>query len=292
MSAVVAQRSAVAAGRESPAAAPSTAVPQPSLPAEPLESLAERRVLLPGGLLDAQGRAHRVVRLRPLTGADEELLADRAGEGGAAQVTALLARVIERIDGLAGSGEAQPVTSALVGAMLVGDRDYLLLRLRQMDVGDNVHQVLRCREPACGKKADVEFLVSELPVRRAERLLPRYALTLDGGSHPLALTLRLPTGDDQQAVAELARSNVAAANTRLFTRIARFADEADAPPADDSARETRMRALPLAARRQLAEFIEQVAPGPDLYIDIACPHCGADLGFDFDLNSFFLPSSR
>jgi hypothetical protein len=246
----------------------------------PAESLAERRLELPGGVLGPDGRCHRMVKVRELTGADEEVLAER-GAAGARLVTRFLARVIVEVEGL-----ERRVDEDLVADMLVGDRDYLLLRLRQMDLGDHVHQVMRCPSPACGKKVDVDFLVSEIEVRRAAGLAAAYRVQLGEGAEALDVSVRLPTGRDQEAIAGLAPANPAAANTRLFSRaVLKWGERG---PLDEEA----ARALPLRQRSQLAAFLERSSPGPELYLDVQCPMCGADMGASFDLHGFFLPSAR
>lgn len=248
------------------------------------ESWPEGRLVLPGGIVDAAGRCHKTVFVRELTGADEELLADRAWRSGAEQATALLARALERVDGL-----DRPVDRDLAAGMLAGDRDYLLLRLRQIALGDHVHQVLRCPDAACGKKVDVEFIISELPVRHLERANAQYEVHL---SRPLYaddetsadVSLRLPTGADQEALADVIDTNPGLANTRLYTRLLLRAGKRGAVTEDEA------RAFPLAARAELAAFVRNNAPGPDLRIEIACPHCAADMSYPFDLNAFFLPN--
>jgi hypothetical protein len=245
------------------------------------ESLAERRLQLPGGVISADGRCRRMVRVRELTGADEEVLADRSAANAAGLVTRFLARVITEIEGL-----DRRVDEDLVADMLVGDRDYLLLRLRQIDLGDHVHQVMRCPSPACGKKVDVDFLVSEIEVTRAAAVLPSYRMQLGEGAAAISASVRLPTGRDQEAIAPLAASNPAAANTRLFSRVVQRWGEAG------SLDENAARALPLKQRSELAAFLQRTSPGPDLYLDVPCPWCGVDMGYRFDLDGFFLPSAR
>lgn len=244
-------------------------------------SMDARQVLLPGGLIDAHGARHRVVRLRELTGADEEVLCGQFASG-ARQVTVLLARAILGIDGWDGA-----VDEALVDRLLAGDRDYLLLRLRQREVGDHVHEVMRCRARECGKKVDVEFEISELPVRQPETLSEFLVAPLDdgqGGRH--MARLRLPNGADLAAIAPLLDDSPGAANTRLFARLLQSIEGFDVAGEDE------VRALPLRLRSQLADFIRRHAPGPDLHIDVQCPHCGADMAYTFDLHGFFLPSAR
>lgn len=232
---------------------------------------------LPAGLVGPGGERLHEVRVRELTGADEEAMFDRASPGGAAQVSTLLARLIEAVPGHPGVVDEQ-----FTAALQLGDRDYLLLRLRQLDLGDAVHQVARC--PHCAGKVDVDLLISELPLRE-----PPEGAAADG-SHRLALgdaqlQLRLPTGDDQQAVEALASDNPSAANTRLFSRLVLDVDGRGAPSEDE------LRRWPIGRRQALATWLQQHLPGPDLFLDLSCPHCRADMSYAFDLHSFFLPSA-
>ncbi|MFN7570994.1 MAG: hypothetical protein ACK5TK_05975 [Betaproteobacteria bacterium] len=252
-----------------------------SLPSTAVERGA-RWLQLPGGVFDAAGARHRDVWLRELTGADEELLTDRVFASGAQRASVLLARAIAKVEGI-----AAPIDEAFTAALSIGDRDALLLRLRQFEVGDHVHQVKRCGNPECGRKVDVDFLISELEVRTAEPLAPTLTLTLprSDGSGELRLTLRLPTGADQEALAAAALPP-AQANSLLLSRIVLDVDGRG--PLSRAA----AHALTLAQRNRIAEFLAQQAPGPDLAIDVACPYCAAPMAYDFDLVAFFLPSAR
>jgi hypothetical protein len=244
------------------------------LPPDASESLAERRLLLPAGVLNAQGHVCREVRVRELNGADEEALFERAQASGARRVGAFLSRVIESVNGLDGV----PIDERFTEGLQIGDRDYLLLRLRQMDLGDAVHQVVRC--PACAEKVDVDLLISELTVRRLAEPQVYYEVQL--GGH--ALRVRLPTGADQAAVETLALANPAAANTRLFAQLVLDIDGQGAPT------EAEVREWPAALRSQLSAWLFAFLPGPDLWLELACPHCKADMSYAFDLYGFFLPS--
>lgn len=230
---------------------------------------------LPGGLINRAGQVCRNVFLRELTGADEEALFSLQLSG-SARVTQFLARVIEKVEGWDG-----PITEAIVADMHMGDRDYLLLRLRQRTLGDDVHQVMRC--PGCSARVDVDFKISELPVRRLPDRNTPWRLVLDDDT---ALTLRLPTGADQQVVENLALTNPAEANTRLFARLILSVNNGPAPT------EAEVRSWPLKRRSALSAWLTDHAPGPDLFLDLVCPECRGDLSYTFDLNAFFLPSIR
>src|SRR5260370_12819720 len=97
------------------------------------------------------------------------------------------------------------------------------------------------------------------------------------------VTLRMPTGRDQEAILDGKGIKPAVANTRLFARIVkklgrRGLDELEA------------RELPLKVRHEMTAFLRRLSPGPDLEIDIRCPHCGSDMSYPFELYSFFLPN--
>lgn len=249
----------------------------------PQEDWPAGRLVLPGGVLDSRGQCFQTVIVRQLTGRDEELLADRRYRNAAQQVTDFLTQVLLEVPGL-----DKPVSKQLVAEMLIGDRDYLLLRLRQISLGDEVEQVLKCAAPACGKKADVQFLISELPVRRVNAVQPWYEFELSRPArqddpNSAHVVLRLPTGLDSEAVLDCRDVNPALANTKLFARIVKRLGRTGLSEAE-------ARDLPLYTRQEITAFVNQVTPGPELKIEIQCPHCGADMSYPFDLYSFFLPS--
>jgi hypothetical protein len=249
----------------------------------PGEDWAAGRLELPGGVLDSRGQCFKTVIVRQLTGRDEELLADRRYKNAAQQVSEFLAQVLAEVPGL-----DKPVSKELVSEMLIGDRDYLLLRLRQICLGDQVEQVMRCPAPACGQKADVEFLISELPVRRVKTVQPVYEFDL---SEPLRkddprsghVALRLPTGLDLEAILDCKDVNPAMANTKLFARVVKKLGRE--PLSEAAARE-----LPMRARQEITAFLKTITPGPELKVEIQCPHCGVDMSYPFDLYGFFLPN--
>src|SRR3712207_3341081 len=97
--------------------------------------------MLPGGYWDVGGRLHREFELATLSGREEELLA-RAGQAQTATlVTEVLSRCVSRL------GDLGPVTPEVARRLLVADRQYLLMRLRQATFGDLVRARLSCPWP-------------------------------------------------------------------------------------------------------------------------------------------------
>lgn len=243
-------------------------------------------IQLPGGILDGSGGCFRKLTLRELTGRDEEVLLSQAFASAGEQVTEFLRGAIAGIDGY-----EQEIGSELINSMLVGDRDYLLLRLRQINIDDHVHQVLRCPHTDCGNKVDVDFDISEIPLVIAGDTAAEYELALQREVYPddpdsNHLSLRFPTGGDLIEVTKLSAGQPARANSILFSRIIkRIGGKRQLAP--DEAH-----VLPLWLRGMVTDYLEQYAPGPDLRIDIPCPYCRRDMSYSFDIQGFFLPSGK
>jgi len=228
--------------------------PQEFLRTRPEESA----FVLPGGYVDEAGVAHREVILHPLTGHDQAYLASLPpATPSAAVVTQLLARSIRRI------GTVPSVDAALVRRMLVGDREFLILKLRQMTKGSKLHVTLHCAPDGCGKDMAISLALDSIPIE--ERAVEGRIFTheLDAADR---IEFRLPTGEDQEELA--GRTDHAAAVSELLTRCI-----VAVPPA-----------LTFAEAAPLVEdAIERSAPRVDLEVEARCPECGHVLTTALDL---------
>ncbi|WP_119730206.1 DUF6760 family protein [Thermomonospora amylolytica] len=237
-------------------------------------------VHLPGGLHDAEGRRHREAELMPLRGREEELLAG-ASRGTAELVTAVLAGRLRRI------GSIAPVTEGTARDLTVGDRQFLLLKLREITFGPDVAAVVSCPWPACGKKMDAGFRIPDVPVRSGgdgplfDLELSREAAPVDGGRAHRRVRFRLPTGGDQEALAGLVDGDPAGALRALLERCVVAIGPARPPEAGWS--ET----LSPRARAEIERAMAAVAPGPELTMDARCPECGRTFTLPFEVADFF-----
>jgi predicted RNA-binding Zn-ribbon protein involved in translation (DUF1610 family) len=221
---------------------------------------------LPGGLvLDSRHRLESA-ELRPLTGRDEEWLAAHPTAPSAIAVTRVLTSCLVRI------GDRKP-TEKLVRRLLVGDRDFLVLQLRRLTLGDEFQVVFPC--PACGNKMDVSFGADTVPVTVRPQTKADYSiqLGLSGNSGPM-VRFRLPCGADQEAVVDLEPER--AADMLL----------------DRCVLENGGRSFSSADREAIADAMEEVAAQVDLELDLVCPDCGNQLLAPFDTTAFFLNEMR
>lgn len=229
-------------------------------------TLSETSFELPGGLVLEDGRRLSRAELRPLTGHEEEWLAAHPSTPSAQVVTQLLSTCLIELGG-------EPVDAKQVQRLLVGDRDYLMLRLRCMTLGDHFRAVILC--PACDAKMDVDFEADDVPIEWRPQTTPTYMLDLHG-EEERCRTVRfcLPNGGDQEAVLGLEREHAVDA---LLERCLI---------------DTGGTSLSLAERNAVSDAMEQLAPEVDLELELVCPECGHSFVERFDVTAFFFQEMR
>ncbi|MBI5750601.1 MAG: hypothetical protein HZA59_00465 [Hydrogenophilales bacterium] len=218
------------------------------------------RVTLPGGLF-VDGNVKREVWLRPLTGHLELRLAELAAAqaNSPSKISALLDSAIVR--------DEECPEGGLASNLCVADRQYLMLTLARMLGGD--HRWLTAQCERCDAPFDIEIALPALPVQLA------------GEGYPFATTrvrdadvvLRVPTGDDQERVAN-AVSEQAALQSLVESCVVRVNGSAPPPSFLES-----------CTPRDIDEMeaaLEAVAPSLGTTMSVVCPECGAEqlMGLD------------
>ena len=234
-----------------------------------IEHPEEGLFLLPGGLLDSNGECRREVKLRPLTGREEEWIADPTREWTeAALVTALLQRTLERIG-------PHRATQEMIRSLPVGDRDYLMLKLRRITFGKRVEVILHCPRPECGKKMDIDFDLDQIPVERMPTR-PSYTMILSEAAAPVEdhghsqreIVFRIPQGGDQEAARGWSASGGEDLFRRLLERCLLKIGGTEEQIAD------RVSRLSARAVEEIAAAMERHAPQVQVEMEARCPECG------------------
>jgi hypothetical protein len=243
-------------------------------------------VTLPIGYTDAEGGVHRRVVLRKMTGREEAILADRKyARNGGKLVTELLHSCIVGIDGLEANGRG------VVAGMYSADRNYLLLRLRSITFGPELEATYTC--PGCGESVSVLEDLDELPVsvvpegeeqRDVSVELEDGYVDREGQVHT-ALTLRLPTGADEEAVAPQMRDNASLGKNALLARCAKSLGELPTHRLEALGPRI-MSDLTMTDRRLIDRALNEAAPGVDLVRQIECPRCAKTFSATLDLSNF------
>jgi hypothetical protein len=224
-----------------------------------------------------------------MTGYDEELLAGLAPEQGpAALVSELLSRCVTHI------GPIAPISAEHARALLVADRQMLLVRLHEVTFGHQVEATVRCPWPNCAALNSAELSLRDLPVYVPQELHPSYTVELSpeavllgpNGDIWRSVCFRLPTGADQEAVTPRLRDGDAHALTALLGRCLLAVGPADQPG------EQLASALSARARREIEAAMARAAPALDLTMEGLCQECGRPFAAALDIQSFVLGEAR
>lgn len=252
----------------------------------PNTSRREAEFTLPIGFTDDNGHTHRQAVMRKMTGKEEAILADRRSQrNGGKLVTDLLHSCLVRLGDMPKNGPGP------IEHMYSADRNFLLLKLRSITFGSELHTRYSC--PACSENLQLVEDLDELPVRALadnEGIEDVVVELQDGyvdkdGSEHRSLRMRLPTGADESAVAPQMRQNASLGKNALLSRCLKSLG--DLPKHRLEAIGPKILSeLTLTDRRLIDRALNQAAPGVDLIRDINCPHCGVDFKASLDLSNF------
>ncbi len=244
--------------------------------------------LLPGGYIGEDGVRHREIELRALTGREEEMLASREAQSSAALVSGIIERCLVRI------GDIRGVSQEMARRLLVADRQFIILKLRELTFGDRVRTTVKCLAPGCGCSIDVDFSLHDIPVKELAEMGPSYSVKLSPeaaletaeGKIYRDVMFRLPNGGDQEIVSPLLRSNEAHALSLLLERCVLGIGLLVPPP------EELVAMLSPMARLEIEKAMEDAAPGLDLTMAGACPECRREFEIPFELQEMFFGEFR
>ncbi len=239
---------------------------------------------LPGGYIDEAGQLHQQVQLRLLSGREEELLADYQGNHASSLVTTVLSRCMRQL------GSISPVSEKITRNLLVGDRQYLVLKLRDLTFGEQIQATIICPQPDCRYKIDIDFSTGDIPVKASEDKGPIYSMELskeavfisDQEKQYQTVTFRLPNGSDQETLAPVLLEDETQAANLLLKRCLQSIGPLQ--EVDDQ----HLNRLSPQARREIEQQMEQVAPQVALTMEGDCPECGNPFEIPFDLQTLFL----
>ncbi len=249
-------------------------------------SLRESEFTLPIGYANGDGMNRRKGALRKMTGREEAILADRANQNnGGKLVTELIHSCVTQFEG------EGPLSKQDVANWYSADRNYVLIKLRSFTFGPELPATYTC--PSCGEKMEVTENLEELPVKTLgdEEELQEITVELEDGyidkdniCHS-EITLTLPKGIDETAVAPMTRRNPSKGKNALLARC--ITKVGDMPRHRMEALGPRLFAdLTLTDRRLVDRALNSAAPGIDLTRDCECYACGGEIKASLDMTHF------
>lgn len=230
---------------------------------------------LPGGLILSTGELITTARVRELIGYDEERLSRLdMNKNPAVWVTELLVLAVEEI-----GTEGKP-TKETIRSLLIGDREALVLGIRQTTYGNNVEFKLTCT--VCGMESDIAVeLDKDVPITEMEDRRARvFDVPLKHGYAKIGLL----TGAAQEAFSEsIERKTRAEINSIVLAKSVIEINGVQTFGGDDP-----VRALSSADRTTLVDFIQEHQPGPQLKeIPVPCATCGEEYPILLGLQNLF-----
>jgi len=213
------------------------------------------------------------IELREMTGAEEELLTNqrliRRGES----INQVLKNCILRI----GENAEPSMQDAL--DMLSGDRLFVLVRLRQISLGDEVNLEMSCTNPTCRETNYAAINLEDLEVTPygEER---EFAFALPGSGRTVRFGYL--DGHKEKRLAALKEPNITSA------MLIRIVDIDGKPPSKKTLAE-----MSLRDRNALRKEMARVDAGIDTAVEVACEACGTLLRTRLEAEPAFLfPSVR
>lgn len=220
---------------------------------------------LPAGYITPDGILVRHAQVRELNGYDEERLSRTdMMKNVASYITELL------FLGVTDLGGEKP-TKKMLQELLIGDRDALVLGIRQATYGNDVEFKLHCT--ACDSDSVVNVQIDEdVPVVFLDDpLVRRFEVALRRGG---SATVHLLTGAAQEAFSEgIDKKTQAEINTVMLAKSVVAINGKPVGGRDDD-----VRRLSSADRLAITDFIAEHQPGPQLNkeIEVPCATCGAE----------------
>ena len=250
--------------------------PQAELPADPF-------IRLPGGLVmgadpdDVKYEAE----VQELNGMHEEQIAKARQSGRMDKFyNALLSC------GTVSIGDA-PATKEVLGALLLGDADYLIREIRRATYGDEIEfNELLC--PHCGERYNLTLTLDDIPVRKLKTSSDR-TFEVHLRKKGRSALVRLPLGSDREAITSSLELNSAEQNTLLLSRCVISITEADGEASLVANQTSPVKALSIPDRAKLLSEINDRQPGPQ-FDDVTYLHdaCGQEVHFALTIGDLFL----
>jgi hypothetical protein len=233
-------------------------------------------VELPAGWLTPEGLLVSTARCRELNGFDEEKLSRvDVNKNIAVYVTELLFLGVEDLGG-------QKPTKDVLRSLLIGDRDALMLGVRQATYGNEVEFKLNCT--TCDSESLIKVLIDEdVPVTKLDDPIVRdFEVSLRNGRQA---TVRLLTGAAQEAFSGDVGKKTTAEITTVM--LAKSVVAINGKPVMGRTEDVLM--LSAADRQAITDFIGEHQPGPQLNkeIQVHCALCGAEYPILLGLPNLF-----
>ena len=247
-----------------------------------LQTMSFEAIQLPsrGSFYDNELLKSGVLHVRPMTGAEEEILATPRHVKKNEAIDMIFKRCIE-----------ESINSS---DLLTIDRNYLLIWLRGISYSPTYEVKVKC--PSCESNFDSEIDLNALPV---EPCPDDFNLNNLSGTLPKSgykFSYRLSTGNDELNILHYrerqAKKFVNSTDDTLTYRTALLLNNIE-DVTDTKSLQILLKRLPISDVSYLRSLINEPPFGVDTDVDLQCSICGNEFNIDLPLEaSFFFPSYK
>lgn len=228
--------------------------------------------VLPCGYLDAAGNLHQDVRMREMTGREEDLLASNKISP-QRKINALLINCMEQL----GTITDRDQFAEIIPQLPVGDRIYLLLALRRTSLGDEYPVEAEC--PSCKVEGKYVLNLGDLetePMKDPKKRV--FEVKLPSGKQA---RFRIGMGSDEERVAKVPDEEKPSMLLLCRTEVL----DGKVPTMQD------IKGLSFRDRQALRAAFDENDGGVDTAMEMSCPACGHNFEKELDLGQqgFFFP---
>jgi len=237
---------------------------------------------LPCGYL-RDGTVHKDARIVPMTGLTRKAIAKDSVRNNPIKVTDIILSHCLKTVG------PHAVTSRMLSELVIGDRDFLVLEIRRISMGDIINAGVECGE--CKAKVDVQFDIKELEVIRlgdpSDYPVIDGEMTYDLKGDGFTAKCRFPKGKDQELIMGMANKNPVAASYGLYLACL-LEWNGKKGPFDSEFFE----AFPVRTIDAFEDEFMTFQPGPVMKMDASCPACGSSIDFTFRGSDFLFRAPK
>lgn len=250
-------------------------IPVISLPADDL-------VTLPGGLL-RDGKITKQVLVKELNGADEEALSRAAQSLNQFHFVDRLLRL-----GVVRVGDyPADQTEKLLGELLIGDREQLILGIRKSTYGEKL-EIDPWNCPSCGVSAKLTFTIDDIPSTSMKNSGEEIEFDIELRKGRRA-HVRLASGADQLAVFEKPDLTTAERESVLLEKCIEYIADSSGTTFTITAFPSLIRTMGMSDRHKVLDALRDGQPGPKYdQMKHKCAACGEEVNVAVGLSNLFL----
>lgn len=224
------------------------------------------------GYRDSEGVIHKEFEVREMNGSDEEAISKKEIKSNGAKILrTLIARCCTRIGSYVKEDMKEAKWIDIIQSLSVGDQDFILLKIREASLGEEIESNYVCPNPDCNEEILTTASLDELEIMPFDGLfeipfeLPKGFVDKDGKVLKKG-KLRHPNGLDREVLDSVSKQNLGRANTLMLSRCI---TELEGIKVYDEL----VRSLSLKDRQYLMDLFNEHKFGVKLEVEIECPTC-------------------